>query len=79
MKFSFVVAMVCLMSGTALASDSSPVRRLFRVADSSAACIATCSTQADACKRVCPTTYNVPCLNSCDSQAQTCRQSCQAR
>ena len=49
------------------------------MADFSDACMANCSSQADACKRVCPTTYNVPCLSACDSQAQTCRQSCRAQ
>jgi hypothetical protein len=79
MKFTFTLAMAGLISGTALAGGSSPFRSMVRVADSSDACIANCSNQADACKRVCPTTYNVPCLSACDSQAQTCRQGCRGR
>lgn len=43
------------------------------------ACLSSCSSRAETCKRVCPTTLNTPCLSTCDSQAQTCRESCQRR
>ena len=79
MKFTLAAAVIFALSGTAMASQSAPLKALLRVADSSDACIANCSSQADSCKRVCPTTFNVPCLSACDSQAQTCRQGCRGR
>jgi hypothetical protein len=59
-------------------STSTPVFQ--RVADGSpAACLASCASQNDSCKRACPATFSTPCLTSCDSQAQTCQQSCQRK
>ena len=75
--FAMSTLIMCLLAGTALASEGPTKKRTLRIADSSGACLANCSYQNDSCKRVCPTTYNVPCLSACDSQAQTCRQGCQ--
>jgi hypothetical protein len=48
-----------------------------RLADAASdACVASCASQNDSCKRVCPTTLGAPCQSACDSQAQTCRQNC---
>lgn len=70
-----VLCFVCI--GAATAGPASFRDRL-RLADATSdACFASCTSQADSCKRVCPTTFSPPCLSACDSQAQTCRQSCQ--
>jgi hypothetical protein len=79
MKSILAAAVISALSGTATAGQTVSLKALLRVADSSEACVANCANQADACKRVCPTTYNVPCLSACDSQAQTCRQGCRGR
>jgi hypothetical protein len=78
MKFVLSAAMICILSGTALA-DAASLKSLLRVAQSNDACLASCSSQIDSCKRVCPTTFNTPCLSACDSQAQSCRQNCQTK
>ena len=71
-------AVLCFVfMGTAIAGPAS-LRDRLRLADATSdACFASCASQADSCKRVCPTTFSPPCLSACDSQAQTCRQSCQ--
>ena len=77
MKLLLCVALPFVLIGTATASATSLMDRL-RLADAAAdACFASCASQADSCKRVCPTTFSPPCMTACDSQAQTCRQSCQ--
>ena len=73
------VVVACLLVSAVLASEGPTTKRPLRVADSGSACLANCSYQNESCKRVCPTTFNVPCLSACDSQAQTCRQGCQMK
>jgi hypothetical protein len=78
MKFLFGAAVLVALIGSAGASVT--IKGKLRFADAAAdACFANCSSQNASCKRVCPTTFNVPCLNACDSQMQTCSQSCQRR
>ena len=79
MKLAVAMALICLLSGSVLARDSISRKNLLRTAYSSDACIVNCASQAESCKRVCPTTFNVPCLSACDSQAQTCKQGCRAK
>jgi hypothetical protein len=63
--------------GTAMAGPSLSKGKL-RLADAASdACVASCVSQSESCKRVCPTTFSTPCVSACDSQAQTCRQGCQ--
>jgi hypothetical protein len=77
MKPLFGAALCFVFIGTATASTVSLKDRV-RFADAATdACFVSCASQADSCKRVCPTTFSPPCLSACDSQAQTCRQSCQ--
>lgn len=70
-------AMLFLMLiGTAMAGPALANGKL-RLADAATdACFANCVSQAESCKRICPTTLRTPCVSACDSQAQTCRQSC---
>jgi len=77
MKSLLAVALFFVLSGTATANAVSLKDKL-RFADAASdACFASCASQADSCKRVCPTTFSPPCMTACDSQAQTCRQNCQ--
>jgi hypothetical protein len=77
MKPLLSLALFFVLIGTEMAGAVSIKDRL-RLADAAAdACFASCASQAESCKRVCPTTFNTPCLSACDSQAETCRQSCQ--
>ena len=76
MKPLLGAALCFVLIGTATAGAVSLKDRL-RFADAAAdACFANCASQADSCKRVCPTTFSPPCISACDSQAQTCRQNC---
>ena len=72
-----VLVLVTAMAANATAGDL--FSKKARVADAADVCLANCSSQDAACRRVCPTTFNVPCLNSCDSQTQSCRQGCQRK
>ena len=77
MKSLLAVALFFVLIGTATANAVSLKDKL-RFADAASdACFASCASQADSCKRVCPTTFSPPCMTACDSQAQTCRQNCQ--
>ncbi len=77
MKPLLAAALSFILIGTATANALSLKERL-RFADAASdACFASCASQADSCKRVCPTTFSPPCTSACDSQAQTCRQNCQ--
>jgi hypothetical protein len=79
MKFALCTALSLLLIGTAAAGQNVSVGK-WRLADAASdACIASCTSQNDSCKRVCSTTLGAPCQSACDSQAQTCRQSCQRR
>jgi len=77
MKLLLSTALSFVLIGTAAAGPVS-LRDRLRLADATSdACFASCASQAESCKRVCPTTFSPPCISACDSQAQTCRQSCQ--
>ncbi|MEH2628616.1 hypothetical protein V1292_006671 [Bradyrhizobium sp. AZCC 1719] len=80
MKLALCAALSLLLIGTASAGQNNVSIGKLRLADAAtAACLANCASQNDACKRVCPTTLGAPCQSACDSQAQTCRQGCQNR
>jgi hypothetical protein len=75
----FVLAAIILLSAICdVQADTHNIQK-YRIADSSDACFANCSSQNASCKRTCPTTFSTPCLSACDNQAQTCRQSCRAK
>jgi len=77
MKFLLGAALSFALIGMATAGPAT-LRDRLRLADAASdACFASCASQAESCKRVCPTTFSPPCLSACDSQAQTCRQGCQ--
>lgn len=77
MKPLLCVVLFFTLAGPVMAGTVSGIGKI-RLADAASdACFASCASQADSCKRVCPTTFSTPCVSSCDSQAQTCRQSCQ--
>jgi hypothetical protein len=79
MKPLLSAALLLSLLGPAVAGPVADRGKL-RLADAATdACFASCASQSDSCKRVCPTTFNTPCISACDSQAQTCRQSCQNR
>ncbi|SIO45967.1 hypothetical protein SAMN05443247_05667 [Bradyrhizobium erythrophlei] len=76
MKPLLSAALFFAIIGTAMAG---PVlsNGKWRLADAATdACLASCTSQSESCKRVCPTTFSPPCISACDSQAQTCRQNC---
>jgi hypothetical protein len=75
MKYAFGGAVILALSGAAYAGNGPKLR----FADAAAACLVNCSNENESCKRVCPTTFNVPCLTACDNQAQACRQNCQRK
>jgi len=79
MKLGLSFAISLALLGSALADFSSPKVNKLRLADNSAACMASCSSQNDSCKRICPATFNGPCFGSCDSQYQTCTQACRQK
>ena len=78
MKLALSAALFLALIGPAVAGQSNVSIGKLRLADAATdACFANCSSQNDACKRVCPTTLGAPCQSACDSRAQTCRMSCQ--
>jgi hypothetical protein len=80
MKLALCVVFSLMLVGTAAAAQSNHSIGKWRLADAASdACLASCTSQNDACRRACPTTLGAPCQSACDSQAQTCRQSCQRR
>jgi hypothetical protein len=77
MKFLVSAALLLSLSGTAVAGSVVNKGKL-RLADAATdACFASCASQNDSCKRVCPITLSTPCVSACDAQAQTCRLGCQ--
>jgi hypothetical protein len=79
MKSLLGAALLFSAIGTAMAG---PVfsNGKWRLADAAVdACFASCRSQSESCKRVCPTAFSPPCMSACDSQAETCRQSCQSK
>jgi hypothetical protein len=77
MKLAFCAMLSLLLIGSAAAGQTNVSIGKLRLADATSdACLASCASQNDSCKRVCPTTLGAPCQSACDSQAQTCRQSC---
>jgi hypothetical protein len=80
MKFGLVTPVLLALVAVAWAEGGSRGSGRLQLAQGSPdACMANCSSQAETCKRTCPTTFSTPCLNSCDSQAQTCARGCQAK
>jgi hypothetical protein len=80
MRLVFSVAVLFALIAPALAEPNILLKNRLRLADATSdACFANCASRSDACRRVCPTTFNVPCINACDSQAQTCRLGCQSK
>jgi hypothetical protein len=79
MKLASFAVFALLISGPISAETGSQVRLGPKVADAGSACLTSCASQNDSCKRMCPTTYSGPCTSACDNQAQFCRQSCQAK
>ena len=77
MKLALSAVLSLLLIGAAAAGQSNVSIGKLRLADAASdACLANCTSQNDACKRVCPTTLGAPCQSACDAQAQTCRESC---
>lgn len=77
MKFALGAVFSLALIVSAAAGQANLSVGKFRLADAASdACLASCASQNDSCKRVCPTTLGAPCQSACDSQAQTCRQSC---
>jgi hypothetical protein len=82
MKLVFCAVLSLLLVGSAAAGQAAAEKASvsigkLRLADAASdACLASCASQNDSCKRVCPTTLGAPCQSACDSQAQTCRQNC---
>ena len=80
MKLALCAVLSLLLVGPAAAGQGNVSIGKWRMADATSdACFASCASQNDACKRVCPTTLGAPCQSACDSRAQTCRLSCQSR
>jgi len=79
MRYASTVVVLFALLGLASAQADAGNRVGPRVADATDACLINCSSENASCKRVCPTTYNVPCITACDSQAQFCRQNCQRK
>ena len=80
MRTVLSAAFLLILAGAAIAEPGVLSKKKWLLADAASdACVASCANQNAACKRVCPTTLNIPCLNACDVQAQTCRQGCQNR
>jgi len=77
MKLALCAVLSLLLIGSAAAGQANVSIGKLRLADAASdACFASCASQNDSCKRVCPTTLGAPCQSACDSQAQTCRESC---
>ena len=76
MKSATIAILALILSGAAVANAG---KTGWRVAQSADACLVSCASQNDSCKRMCPTSYNGPCMSACDNQAQFCRQSCQQK
>lgn len=77
MKFVLCAVLSLALIGGAAAGQGNVSIGKLRLADATSdACLASCASQNESCKRICPTTLGAPCQSACDSQAQTCRQSC---
>ena len=77
MKLILSAVLSVLLIGSATAGQGNVSIGKLRLADAASdACVASCASQNDSCKRVCPTTLGAPCQSACDSQAHTCRQNC---
>ena len=77
MKLVLCAVFSLLLIGSAAAGQANVSIGKLRLADAASdACLASCASQNDSCKRACPVTLGAPCQSACDSQAQTCRQGC---
>jgi hypothetical protein len=79
MKAATIGVFAVLLGAASAQADSLNKKQHWRVAESANACLVNCAGQNDACKRMCPATYNGPCTAACDNQAQFCRQACQQK
>jgi hypothetical protein len=79
MKILIVAISAALFVEAATAYGGSTGRISLRLADAASACLVSCASQNDSCKRMCSATYNGPCNSACDNQAQFCRQACQQK
>jgi hypothetical protein len=79
MKPTAVATLILILLGITSANGGGANKFIRRVADASEVCLANCQGENQSCKRVCPTTYNVPCINACDNRAEFCRQNCQTK
>jgi hypothetical protein len=78
-KYALMATLILVLSGVAPANAGGAVngdKAARRIADASNACLINCASESESCKRLCPTTYNVPCVSACDNQAQFCKQAC---
>jgi hypothetical protein len=74
-----IFVILTLLPGVAFADYRLENKANWRVAESASACLINCSSLNDACRRMCPATYNGPCISACDNQAQVCKQACQQK
>ena len=80
MKYAAVFAGLLVLMNPSFGGSGVATQQRLHVADAATdACFASCANENASCKRVCPTTFNVPCLNACDSRTETCRQACQRK
>lgn len=79
MKAAAIATLVLVLAGGVPAGAGVANKVSWRVADSTNTCLINCASGNKSCKRLCPTTYNVPCISACDNQAQFCRQACERR
>jgi hypothetical protein len=79
MKYALTFVFVVALAGAGFADTGAAKRAGFRVADATDVCIMNCSEENASCKRLCPTTFNVPCASACDNQARVCRRGCQSK
>jgi len=81
MKLVFGTAfLLTILVGLSPACSGMAIKSKMQLADAATdACLTSCANENASCKRVCPTTFNVPCLNACDSRMQTCTQGCQRK
>jgi hypothetical protein len=74
-----IFLILALLPGAAFADSGLERKSSWRLAETVNACLVNCASQNEACRRICPTTYNGPCIGACDNQAQFCKQTCQQK
>ena len=73
MKWVLAAIIFVGLVGTATAQGG---RLRYAASTASDACVASCSSASEQCKRTCSAILNTPCLASCDSQYQACTSGC---